>query len=127
MPSPCAALTSPPCATSFLTATASPRIAASATGDPFSAAADTAVGRTRTPSRYFVIRRSRSGRLDRVQIERAGAVAERAALDADQLQGRQHRVRHRRAVVRLEVQAALEPAAGVAREEQRAALVVVDV
>ena len=40
---------------------------------------------------------------------------------------RQHRVGHRRAVGRLEVQAALQRAAGVAGEEQRAALVVVHV
>ena len=39
----------------------------------------------------------------------------------------EHRVRHRRAVRRLDVQVALELAVGVAGEEQRAALVVVQV
>ena len=56
-----------------------------------------------------------------------GAVAELVDVDADALQRGQHGVGHRRAVVRLQVAIALQRAAGLAGEEQRAALVVVQV
>ncbi len=63
-----------------------------------------------------------------IEIHRARAVAERRrGRRRRALQRRQHRVGHRRAVGRLDVQAALERAAGLAGEEQRAALVIVDV
>src|SRR5438067_3265452 len=63
-----------------------------------------------------------------VQIELTGAVAEALEIGASEhVQHRQHRVGHRRAVRRLDVDAALQLAAGVPGDEQRHALVVVDV
>ena len=63
-----------------------------------------------------------------VQIHRRGAVAERLdVVQAQRVRDRQHGVGHRRAVGGLHVQAALEGAAAVAGEDQRAALVVVHV
>src|SRR5688572_8621998 len=73
-----------------------------------------------------LLRRGRCG-LHRRQIDGARAVAERREIaEADSLQCRQHGVGHRRALAGLDVQSALERAAGLAGEEQRAALVIVD-
>src|SRR4051812_17026486 len=63
-----------------------------------------------------------------VQIELAAAVAEAVEIRAtEHMQHRQHRVGHRRAVRRLDVHAALQLAAGMAGDQQRDALVIVDV
>ena len=63
-----------------------------------------------------------------VQIELPRAVTERLQIvQAEAVQQRQHHVRHRRAIGRLHVQIALEVAVGAAGQEQRAALVIVDV
>src|SRR4026209_406584 len=64
----------------------------------------------------------------RRQLEFPRAVTEGLDLiHTERVDGGEHCVGHRRAVRRLEVQAALERAAGLAGEEQRAALVIVDV
>src|SRR5262245_40970741 len=63
----------------------------------------------------------------RVEIHRLRAIAKGIELDTNQVERREHRVGHRRAVRRLDVQVALQLAAGMTGEEQRAALVVVDV
>ena len=47
--------------------------------------------------------------------------------EAEEVRCRQQHVCHRRAVGCLEVQIALQPSAGVAREEQRTAFVIVNV
>ena len=62
-----------------------------------------------------------------IQIEAAGAVAERLHLHPQHLRHRDEHVRHRRPVGRLEVEPALQLPAGLAGQEQRASLVVVQI
>src|SRR5690349_24811417 len=82
MPSPCAALTSSPAVINARTAAASALIAASATFDPSKAHIHepvniTAASATASLSLLFIVESIRpSGRLDLVQVHRAGAVAE---------------------------------------------------
>src|SRR3954469_16723394 len=137
MPSPCAALTSAACLSSALTASRSPSCAASATesGGAAGSSAEIDNAPQRTISEpvlisLFDISNLRYGRTRSraVQIERRRAVAEALhVVEADLLQHRQHDVGERRAIRRAMVQPALQCTAGAAGEEQRDALVVVQV
>src|SRR5215217_4282353 len=121
MPSPSAALTSPPSFSSRLTVAISPSRAASAT--VAAGAADnvphTAKATTRTlPHRFKSLTRiallpRRRGRRRLVQVEGSAAVAEAWRLDAERVQDREHRVGHRRAVGGAQVDVALDGAAAV--------------
>src|SRR5262245_37587103 len=94
MPSPCAAFTSAPFFNSVLTAAASRALAASATSDE-DALTPTAADNIRAATRNL--------RLNDIEVHRPGAVAELVDVDADRIQGREHGVRHRRPVFRLDV------------------------
>src|SRR5438094_1121493 len=132
MPSAWAMFTSLPAFRKARTAAASPAIAASAivedTAPPSTAASRTAMT-TATPAtrRGFISPLPCGGGAGgRIQIERAGAVAERIELGTQAVQHGQHGIGHRRPVRRLHVQAAFE-AAAAAEKEQRTSLVVVNV
>src|SRR6185369_7603417 len=147
MPSPCAPLTSAPCLSSARSASRSPFIAASATGELEAAAriadSPTAIAALETSrcfmmvlarvatlkgSRYVVpsplVPKSPTARQlapspspytssDR-ERELPCAVPERLhVIEPELMQERQHDVRHRRAVGRLQVQVPLQPAVGV--------------
>src|SRR5437588_196605 len=138
MPSLCAALTSAPCFSSERTASRSPCMAASATAGAGAAATTSAATHhapaSPTPIAAANLLRSissSSGGLRRfhagVQIECRRAVAEGWGVDVQVVQHSQKRVRHWRAVGCLDVHVALDLSAGVASQEQRTALVVVDI
>src|SRR5688572_12046032 len=81
----------------------------------------------RLSERLCLFRRSRRRR-NRLQIEATRRVAELLhVFETDVLQHRQEHVGHRRAVGGLEMEVAAQRAAGLAGEEQRAALVIVHV
>src|SRR5207244_9918780 len=138
IPSLCAALTSAPCFSSDRTASRSPCLAASATAGAGAAATTTADAHQTAASPIPIAAAnllrsisSSSGGLrrfhDGVQIECRRAVAEGWGVDAQVVQHSQKRVRHRGAVGCPDVHVAFDLSARVARQEQRAALVVVDV
>src|SRR5262249_30328293 len=122
MPSPCAALTSAPCLRSCRTLAVSPRMAASAICAWLVVAPSVGTGRDK--SRFIAALGMTSG-LGR-QVESARAVAEVVHIvDAERVENAQHRVGHRRAVGRLEVQVACQLAVRFADEEQRTPAMVV--
>src|SRR5262249_4555223 len=143
MPSPCAELTSAPSLSSARTASLLPCMAASTTevaGVAAWASIERPIANVALAHR-LIIRRSMSDpsctpgpgtrprQLHcRIQVHRARAVAEALQIGVSETmqQGQQH-VGHRRAVGRLDMQVALQRAAGVARQEERHALVIVNV
>src|ERR1044071_3708308 len=126
IPSPCAAFTSAPVFNSALTATASLAFAASATSDEDACTPTTnAMANTKGTIR---LKADATGlRLDNIEIHCLRTVTELLNVDADRIQCREHRVRHRRAVVRFDVTIAFQRAACMSSEEQRAAFVIVEV
>src|SRR5687768_2654446 len=100
MPSPWAALTSAPCLISALTASASPRIAASATGaSGFVAARSTARDRAPTTLVFSLVIITPLLGHRRSEAHRTRAVAEALhVVQPQHVEHGQHRVGHRRAV-----------------------------
>src|SRR5262245_49286619 len=134
MPSPCAALTSAPCLRSCRTLAVSPRMAASAIWAWLVVAPSVHTARAKSRPLAEPALRSVSdvglgmtsgmGR----QVESARAIAEVVHIvDAERVENAQHRVGHRRAVGRLEVQVACQLAVRFADEEQRTPAMVVQV
>src|SRR5262245_3779624 len=139
IPSPCGALTSTACFNNARTPAASLRIAASATrASPARAVtpadvAASALTIAKSPTSCFV--RAMVGSLDRFrdvprarEVERRRAVAKAADIvHTERVQHAQHGVGHRRAVAGLHVQTAGQAPVRAAREEERAAFVIVEI
>src|SRR5262245_18091766 len=118
MPSPCAPLTSAPCLRSCRTLAVSPRIAASAICAWLVVAPSmhTARAKSRFPLGLGMTVPLGMGR----QVEGARAVVEVVHIThAERVMNAQHRIGHRRAVGRLEVQVARQLAVRLSDEKQR--------
>src|SRR5262245_5521228 len=129
MPSPCAALTSAPCLRSCRTFAVSPRMAASAICAWLVVANDNVAARAK--SRFPLVACAPRGRrlaalgmtatlrMSR-QVESARAVAEVVHVaHAERVKNAQHRIGHRSAIGRLQVQVARQLAVRLSDEKQR--------
>src|ERR1051325_8130081 len=121
MPSPCGAFTFACFRMSERTSAVSPRSAASATGDGSTEVAITAGPRVDPRRRALIIG-------SRLELESTGAVAKLLGLrHPERMHDCQHRIGHRRAVGRLEMNVAGQLTIRLAEENQRATPMVVEI